>query len=192
MRSEEKLFSVAGIGAAVADGYATVDGLDVDGWAAAAKVGVEVILDLALDGDGEINGYAAVHGAGFEVGGVGIGNTKIDAAIGGVGLEAFTLPAIAGERDIESAVGGVALDVAGKLAEINTAIGGGEANGAIEAGEVDAAIHGVKFGGQMAGHAEVIVDAVAGVAEEAVVRAMVADFGVASVDDDLVEEVIRS
>lgn len=94
----------------MADGDAAVDGLDVDCGPATAKVGVEPVLDLSLNGDGKVDADAAVDGAGFKVRGVVVGDTEVDAAVGGIGVEPVALPAVTGERDIEAAVDGVALD----------------------------------------------------------------------------------
>ena len=85
----------------MADRDSAVDGLHVDGRTAAAKVGVEPVLDLSLDGDGEVDVDAAVDGAGFKMRGVMVGDAQIDTAVGGVGVEAFSLPVIAGERNIQ-------------------------------------------------------------------------------------------
>jgi hypothetical protein len=55
-----------------------------------------------------------------------LGYAKIDAAVGGVGVEAFSLPVIAGQRDIQSAIDGVTLDFAGEPVDRHAAIGGFE------------------------------------------------------------------
>ena len=81
----------------MADGDASVDGLHVDGRATTPEVGVQAVLDLSLDGDGEVDVDAAVDGAGFKMRGVVLGEAEVDATVGGVGMEAVSLPVIAVE-----------------------------------------------------------------------------------------------
>ena len=119
-----------------------------------------------------------------------LGHAKFDAAVRGVGVEAFTLPAIAGESDVEPAVDGMTLRIAGNMIQRDAAIRRIKAEIPVHAGQVDATVHGVQFGSKVARHMEVVVDAVAGVIEEMCVRAVVTDVAVVRVDHDLVEEVV--
>jgi hypothetical protein len=181
---------VCAAGVIVADGDATVDGLRVNGRTTGAKVGVEAVLDLSLDGDGKVDFDTAIHSAGFKMRGVVLGNAQINAAVGGFGVETLPLPSLAGERNVESAIDGLAAYIAGKPIKADAAVSSPEVQVAIETREVDAAVHGVKIGSKMTWHVQVIVDAVSGAVEEMRMRTVVANVAAVGVDDDLVEQVI--
>ena len=174
----------------MADGDAAVDRLSVNRRTTGAQVGVEPVFDLPLDCDGEVDFDSAIDSAGFKMRRVVLRHAQVDATIGGLGVQALTLPTRAGERNVESAVDGFTANIAGKPVKTHPAIGGLEVQIAIESRQVDAAIHGVKVSSKMTRHMQVVVDAVSRAIEEMRGRTVIANIAVIRVDNDLAQQIV--
>jgi hypothetical protein len=172
----------------VTDGDAAVSGFYLDGGAALADLGVDVMAKGAVDGDGEVDGDAPVDRGGDEMGGVVVWSVDGDSAVGGSGEQSFSVPLGAVEGDIETAVDGSGVNFAAQVAEGEAAVGGLSENLTVDIGDVDAAVFCMEFGGDVARDVQTEVD-IPTAAEESEKptgrRAFSADRSVCPVGEDL-------
>jgi len=115
-------------------------------------------VDASLVGVGNVERGAAVGGVRDEVGGVVGGELHADAAVGGAGGEAASLPGGPGELGLDATVGSADVDVAAEVLDVETAVGGFTLDVAVDGGEDEAAIHGVKLAGELMRDEELVSD----------------------------------
>src|SRR6185437_8304528 len=125
--------------AVVIDAYAAVRRDEVDGCAAAAKIGVDVSAGDLSATQRKADRHASIGCPGDEVRGVLGRHAHADASVRGVGVKTSTVPAVSTQCGLDTAVGGLDRGVA------------------VQPAQPDASIHGVELGCDMARHQEAVV-----------------------------------
>ena len=113
---------------------------DADHPAAVAQRGLDLTIDPALDHDGEIDLHPAVHGAGLEASVVIARDQDLDSTVRRFHIQPFSVPAVTGQVDGDSTIGGSALDVTGEVSEVDAPVGRPESDVARHILDGDAAV----------------------------------------------------
>src|SRR6185437_9818110 len=143
--------------AVVIDAYAAVRRDEVDGCAAAAKIGVDVSAGDLSATQRKADRDASIGCPGDEVRGVLGRHAHADASVRGVGVKTSTVPAVSTRCGLDTAVGGPGVHVAGEIVQRDAAVGGLDRGVAVQPAQPDASIHGVELGCDMARHQEAVV-----------------------------------
>src|SRR5450631_1153374 len=114
----------------------------MDAGAAGAKIERGGAPGIGAHHRTSISRDAAVFARGFHVSRELRRSLKSDAAIGGLNIHSFAIPAVSSHRDVNSAVGRLALHVSTDLLQVNSAVDRVEHHLAVYIGNVDAAIVG--------------------------------------------------
>src|SRR5215469_11522464 len=130
----------------MAQRYAAVGRLSMNGRTAAPDVRGQVMFDLTLNCDGEIDLDAAIHRSRFKVRRIVLGNIERDATVCGFSVQTLSIPAIARERNIQPAIHRAAVNIASQIREINAPIRRIELQVAVQMLESDATVHGLELG----------------------------------------------
>src|ERR1700722_9828820 len=130
----------------------------MNGWAALADIGVDVVVDLTLNGDGESYGDAAVYCLSDQVRGIVIRSLHGNATVGRLCDQAGSAPLIAVKPHIQAAIGGGGMHVPGQIIETESTGGCFGINYANYIRKLDAAVHRAQLGANMTRHTQTEVD----------------------------------
>src|SRR6187402_2766428 len=142
------------------NGNAAVRGPRADQRTAGAQRRAEAAAagQLTLHRNWKIDAQAAVDRARLELGVVALRNRHRDAAVARFNVKTFAVPTRSAQRDVETAVAGLAVDAAADVLQLDAAVGGVEAHVAADADDGDAAVAGAQIEIVLARHVDAIAD----------------------------------
>lgn len=138
----------------------TIDRFGVDYRAPSADVSAEMVFDAALNGNWEMNTDAAIDRPGFKMSVVVLGNSDLNSAIGGIGVQPLALPTVSSEVDLQATIDGPPVYVAGEVVERDTAVGRIKMDVPFEMRDLDATIPSLQIHSQTTWDVEPIADRV--------------------------------